>query len=109
MSADGTRVVFAPYENNLVPNDTNRRVDLFVHDLLAGVTRRVNVNTALQQGSDDLNGVLTDWIGLSADGRFVAFTSGSDLLRPNANGDTFDVFVRVAMVPSSMRSRRSIR
>jgi len=43
ISADGRHVVFESGAINLVPDDTNGLVDIFVHDRQTGATTRVNV------------------------------------------------------------------
>jgi hypothetical protein len=40
-SNDGRFVVFASKADNLVPNDTNFSTDIFIRDLVSGITRRV--------------------------------------------------------------------
>jgi Tol biopolymer transport system component len=39
ISADGRYVAFESYASNLVPNDTNASVDVFVHDCLASAPK----------------------------------------------------------------------
>ena len=75
LSADGTRVAFMSDSSNLVPRDTNRKRDVFVRNLVAGVTRRVSVATG---GSQSVwRSVLSS---ISAAGRHVAFTAnGAEL------------------------------
>ena len=56
-SADGRFVSFNSESTNLVPNDTNGRIDLFVRDLLSNQTTRVSVGTGgTQANSTDLPG-----------------------------------------------------
>ena len=82
MSADGRFVAFLSEANDLVPDDTNGFTDVFVRDLQAGTTTRVNVTSAgaqsNQSGSYDPS--------ISANGRFVAFYSCvGDLVANNTN------------------------
>jgi Tol biopolymer transport system component len=42
LSGDGRLVVFESYASNLIPEDTNRAIDIFVHDLQSGGTTRVS-------------------------------------------------------------------
>jgi len=89
MSADGRRVAFFSDASNLVAGDTNERRDCFVHDRMVGTTSRVSVDSAGVQA----NGSSTSCI-ISADGRFVAFSSvASNLVGGDTNG-TSDIFVR---------------
>ena len=79
VSADGRFVMFmssAP----LVPGDTNANWDIFVRDRLNATTERVSVDSNGAQG----NGHST-LASISADGRFVGFTSTATNLVP---GDT---------------------
>lgn len=89
ISASGRYVVFQSDAPNLVPGDTNRTEDVFLHDLKSGATTRVSVDSAGRQA----NG----WSGfaaISADGRYVAFSSdASNLVRGDTNR-LADVFVR---------------
>ena len=80
MSADGRFVAFVSDASNLVSDDTNGVPDIFVHDRLTGVTERVNVASDGTQGNDQSGGA-----SISADGRFVAFSSGASNL---VAGDT---------------------
>ena len=87
ISKDARYVSFMSFASNLVPNDTNRISDVFVHDRTTGVTERVSISTEGQQG----DGVI--WGGaMSADGRFVVFESPSNRLTLDADDDFFDVF-----------------
>ena len=73
ISADGRYVAFESNASNLVPGDTNGAGDIFVHDRLTGVTKRVSVNS----GSPSIN----------ADGRYVAYQSlASNLISGDTNG-----------------------
>lgn len=93
ISADGRHVAFTSFATNLVPGDTNDRMDVFVHDRLTRRTSRANVSTAGAQVSDGYAHAPS----LSADGRYVAFTSPSTNLGPRpADGEypRAQVFVR---------------
>lgn len=90
ISGDARFVVFSSVADNLVPNDTNQCGDIFLRDLVSQKTFLVSANAS---GSGPGNGVSTDPV-LSADGRYVAFTSiASDLVAGDTN-KTADVFVR---------------
>ena len=80
MSLDGNLVVFQSWASNLVANDTNGDIDVFVRDVLAGVTTRVSVSSAGAEG----NGT-SGYATISDDGRYVAFGSNATTLVP---GDT---------------------
>jgi Tol biopolymer transport system component len=70
ITPDGRYLVFASDATNLVPNDTNAKTDIFVHDRATGTTERVSVASDGTQADD--------WsyaASISADGRYVAFQS----------------------------------
>lgn len=90
ISADGRIVAFVSGASNLVASDTNGHFDVFVHDRLTGLTERVSVDSAGNEGDDDSYGTLD----LSSDGRWIAFQSGATNLVPGDNNGKFDVFVR---------------
>ncbi|MGI5522832.1 S8 family serine peptidase [Micromonospora sp. CA-259024] len=88
ISADGRYVAFISYASNLVADDTNGTVDVFVHDRLTGATQRVSVTAKGEQGnSRSLNP------SISGDGRYVAFGTDAPLVPEDTNGGT-DIFVR---------------
>ena len=69
ISGDARYIAFESFSNDLVPNDTNSRSDIFVRDLLTQTTERVTTGT---QG--EANGA--SYVpSISADGRYVAFES----------------------------------
>ncbi|HEY9051249.1 MAG TPA: hypothetical protein VIQ03_06870, partial [Gammaproteobacteria bacterium] len=43
ITSDGRFVLFTSVASNLVPNDTNGKYDVFVHDQTTGITERVSV------------------------------------------------------------------
>lgn len=89
ISDDGRYVGFASCADNLVPGDTNQRWDAFVRDRQLGITERVDVSSnGSQAGQDVFQPVL------SADGRFVAFSSHAANLVPNDVNGMPDIFVR---------------
>jgi Tol biopolymer transport system component len=90
ISADGDSVVFASQASNLVSNDSNSAEDLFVRVISAGTTERVNVSSA---GAQADSGSYNEDSSISANGRFVAFTSNaSTLVTGDTNGHP-DIFV----------------
>jgi len=90
ISADGRFIAFESSATNLVPGDTNGLDDIFVRDRQTGSTERVSVDSAGTQAS---NG--DSWSpSISADGRFVTFTSWATNLAPGEIYLGFiDVFV----------------
>ncbi len=90
ISGDGRYVAFHSADSNLVPGDTNRTFDIFVHDRKTGRTTRISVSSAGRQANGESLGALS----VSADGRYVAFTSLASNLVPGDANDITDVFVR---------------
>ena len=93
ISADGRYVAFSSGATNLVPDDTNDSVDVFVRDLQTGITELVSVTPDGALGND--YSILTS---MSSDGRFVAFYSAASNLVPDDTNNSFDnssdIFVR---------------
>ena len=81
---------FASFATNLVPGDTNRDGDAFVHDRRTGRTERVNVG---YDGSE-ANGVPGPdaAVTISADGRIVVFASFATNLVPGDINGRADLF-----------------
>jgi len=90
ISADGKVIAFESFANNLVANDTNNSSDIFAFDLKARTTTLVSVN---QAGTDSGDGP-SEGPSISANGRYVAFSSFADDLAANDTNGTSDVFVR---------------
>ena len=89
ISEDGRLVAFSSDATNLVPGDTNGRGDVFVRDLPGRVTQRVIGNQpAVQPDGASFTP------SLSADGRYVSFTSQATNLVTGDTNATGDVFVR---------------
>jgi hypothetical protein len=89
INSDGRFVAFASDSYNLVPGDTNGQADIFVHDRQTEVTEQVSVASDGSKGNDVcFNPCIT------ADGRFVAFTSRATNLVPGDDmTDWDDIFV----------------
>jgi Tol biopolymer transport system component len=104
VSADGRYVVFLSYASDLVTNDTGGGADVFLRDLQAGVTTLVSRN---RQGTRSGDAESTDAV-ISADGRYVAFTSyASDLVAGDTNlaRDVF-LFDRIAGTTTLISANR---
>ncbi|MEV0262598.1 hypothetical protein AB0I49_14785 [Streptomyces sp. NPDC050617] len=89
VSADGRYAVFSSTADDLVPGDTNGEADLFVKDLRTGATELVSAAA---------DGTRADsWSAepaISADGRYVAFTSAATNLVPGDADGAPGIFVR---------------
>jgi hypothetical protein len=101
ISADGRFVAFESCFANLIPGraagqagDTNLAADVFVRDMLKRTTVRVSVADDGSEGSGPSRGAT-----ISADGRLVAFQSGSsDLVAAHCPSDP----VAAALCPSNV-------
>jgi len=101
---DGRYVVFISNASNLVPNDTNGITDVFVLDNAAGTIVRANLSSAgVEGGSGSSAGSSDAFPMISADGRFVAFVSGSTNLVANDTNGVTDIFVRDMVLGTTSR------
>ncbi len=89
ISADGRYVSFVSFAGNLVAGDTNNREDVFVHDRQTLTTERVSVGNAAEQAEGGSHSA-----DISADGRYVSFTSTAGNLFPGVTGFFTGIFVR---------------
>ena len=88
ISGDGRYVVFQSDATNLVSPDTNA-TDIFLRDRVTGTTTRVSVASGGAPGNGD-----SETPSISANGRYVTFTSLADNLAPDDGNQDRDVFVR---------------
>jgi len=91
LSADGRFVAFTSPAANLVADDTNGVHDIFVKDMLTGITRRASTDSG---GAEVIDGYAWGAPAISADGRYVAFGSTSATLVPHDTNGVDDVFVK---------------
>jgi uncharacterized repeat protein (TIGR01451 family) len=85
LNANGHVVAFDSFASNLVANDTDDALDVFVRNLDSGVTEGVSVSPpsfVLNNGSG---------ASISPDGNLVAFSTQASNLFPDANGFVEDV------------------
>lgn len=76
ISADGNLVAFSSSSTNLVPDDRNNQLAVFVKNLETGEVIRVSADPAdLEQTFSAINP------SISADGRYVAFETNNDIYR----------------------------
>jgi Tol biopolymer transport system component len=106
ISADGRYVAFSSDADNLSTEDDNAQRSVFVRDLATGTTTLVCHRSAAQGGA-----VADDSCqdpAISADGRFVAFTSAADNLSTIDDNALTNVFVRdLQAQTTTFVSRRS--
>ncbi|GAB4333110.1 MAG: PD40 domain-containing protein [Desulfobulbaceae bacterium] len=99
ISSNGRYVAFTSDASNLVAGDTNNRADIFRHDRQTGVTIRVSVDSAGNQ-SNQTSYSRTD---ISADGRYVVFSSRASNLVAGDTNDTSDVFLHDCQTGETVR------
>lgn len=97
VSGDGNFVVFASAATNLTVGDANGVVDIFIHDIGAGLTSRVSRSAAGANGPS-----FTPCV--TSEGRYVAFSSdATNLVSADTNGAR-DVFVRDRVAGTTERA-----
>jgi archaellum component FlaF (FlaF/FlaG flagellin family) len=88
MTPDGRFVVFDSEATNLVPGDTNGKLDVFIRDRHTGQTTRISVATNGAQGNN------VSWGGrITSDGRYVVFNSYATTLVPGDTNNLNDIFL----------------
>jgi Tol biopolymer transport system component len=98
ISADGSTVAFESTAQNVVAEPTGSAAQVYTWDRRSGameVASKAYTGGAAGGGSGGLS--------ISADGRFVAFASGSDTLVPNDHNQAQDVFVRDRKLGTTVR------
>lgn len=89
ISGDGQYVVFTSDAGNLVAGDTNGWADVFVRDVAGAETTRVSVHTDGTQGDKE-----SYVASISADGRYVGFSSYATNLVDGYAGPWSQAYVR---------------
>jgi hypothetical protein len=98
ISADGRFVTFNSVATNLVEGDTNGVRDVFVHDRVTGETQRVSVASDGEQTNSDSDNAV-----ISADGRYVTFTSSASNLVEGDTDGVSDIFVHDRVTGDTIR------
>ena len=89
ISADGRYVVVRSTATNLTGDSSNTWADIFAFDMVTGNISLVSKSSTGTPGNSGSGGG-----DISADGRYIAFTSAAANLIPNdTNGNEYDVFV----------------
>ena len=85
ISADGRFLAFNSAATNLVPNDTNGWLDIFVRDTCIGVPNGCSPSTSKVSVADDgsQSNAPACCPSISADGRYISFIAESTNLIPN--------------------------
>ena len=89
ISADGRFVAYDSSATNLVNNDGNAAIDIFLYDRLRKKTRRLSVSSSEKQGNGD-----SRVPQISATGRYITFSSEAENLVGNDSNLKRDVFIR---------------
>ncbi len=88
ISADGRWITYNSRATNLVDNDINGVADVFLFDRDTGQTQRVSVRSDGAQASDG------SWVSaISADGRWITYSSEATNLVDNDTNSEHDVFL----------------
>ncbi len=89
LSADGRFVAFHTLSSNLLAGDLNAQYDVYVYDRVTQAFELVSVSSAGVQGN-----FFSQTPSISANGRFVAFSSAAATLVAGDTNNVFDVFRR---------------
>jgi hypothetical protein len=104
LSANGNRALFLASDSNIVDGDTNGVADLFLRDLTAQTSTRINLasdNTQTNANTD----VLAE---MSGGTRLVAFTSFANNMVTDDRNGARDVFLRDTMAGTTVRMSRGM-
>ncbi|MFK8182418.1 MAG: DUF4114 domain-containing protein [Phormidesmis sp.] len=88
ISADGRYISYDSLATNLVAGDTNQKGDVFLFDRLTQATTRVSVSSEGEQSNN-----FSFNHGMSADGRYISYSSVATNLVDNDTNRVSDVFV----------------
>ena len=94
LAAGGRYAVFTSLADDLVAGDTNGSLDVFLRDLQTATTTRLNVLPDGTQITGAGNAVGDLRLNISADGRWVTFISGYDLLGNGGPLNYYALFLR---------------
>lgn len=89
ISKDGRYVSFTSTATNLVANDTNAKLDIFVRDRVSGSTVRASTDTSGAQANNS-----SSESRISANGRYVVFVSSATNLVAGDTNAKNDLFVK---------------
>jgi len=99
-SPDGTKLVFTSDASDLVEGDTNNSRDVFVKNLVTGLTTRISTSSEggealLLLGQDRITHPLLNMLPeFSPDGTKVMFWSSANNLVPNDTNNDTDLFIK---------------
>ncbi|WP_232629100.1 hypothetical protein [Methylobacterium sp. Leaf118] len=98
LSDNGRYVVFESLAGNLLANDTNGQVDVFLRDMATGTTKLVSANAGGVIGNAGSYNA-----GISADGRYVVFESEATNLVAGDTNSKSDIFLRDTLAGTTTR------
>lgn len=98
LSADGRYIAFVSSASNLVAGDTNDKSDVFVYDRQTKEIERVSVNSEGTEGDGFSNAP-----SISADGRYVSYSSAATNLVEGDTNQVGDVFVHDRITQTTER------
>ena len=107
VSAEGRYVAFMSVATNLVRNDRNGVMDIFVKDMKTNRLRLVSVGPDYARANGESGDGLAS-VSISASGRYVAFPSWASNLIANDRNGAEDVFVRDLRTDSTIRASRGL-
>lgn len=90
VSRDGRYALFISEAANLVAGDTNDVADLFLYDAVADQVERINLGSGGTQSNESISGA----VAVTADGRWVFFTSNALDLVPGAVLHPAQIYLR---------------
>ncbi len=99
LSKDGQFIVFQSAANNLIQNDTNDAIDIFLYHLATGHLEIVSVgwNGDLANGSSGNPDI-------SSNNRWIAFSSDADNLVPHDTNNVTDIFIYDTVTGHTIRA-----
>jgi len=88
ISDDGRYVAFESWAENIVVDDSNGWIDIFVHDRVSDITSRVSLSFSAEESADD-----SLYPSISPSGEYITFSSSAwNLVYGDHNGEA-DVFL----------------
>jgi uncharacterized repeat protein (TIGR02543 family) len=88
ISSDGRYITFFSWATNLVADDSNSSVDIFLRDRVAGTTTLISVASDGTQGNSGSTGP-----SISNDGIYIAFSSSASNLVAGDTNSSIDIFL----------------
>ena len=88
-SPDASKVVFESIATNLVSDDTNEKIDIFLKNLETNKTIRLSTNSLGEEGNGESHSAV-----FSPDGIHVAFVSNSSNLVSDDDNGVQDLFIK---------------